>query len=302
MTNVADAMRTDPELADRVGRVVAMAGAIDVTGNAPNTVAEFNVWIDALAAREVADSVPVEFVPLDASNFTPVTPFFVDALGRNLDSPTARAIHALLVDNPQIENGTYYFWDPLAAALLVDPGLAIWEEDRLLITASLDAGAGWISRWDEGIPARFAVRADAARFERVFLRAITGRRVTGLRPRPDIDIRFDGRRCSTETRPHLEGDVVIRFTNRSSDAASVIVLALPGTTYQEVLHFVGPPGSTVAEPPDGVEQISLVRAGPHARTVARAAAPVGDGGVFCLIEASDGTARVWPAGPLRFER
>jgi inosine-uridine nucleoside N-ribohydrolase len=299
MTNVAEALRKDPEIGDRVGRVVSMAGAIDVAGNAPNTVAEFNVWIDALAAKEVADSVPVEFVPLDASNFAPVTPFFVDALGRHLDSPVARAIHALLVNNPQVETGTYYFWDPLAAALLVDPGLATWDEDRLLITASLDAGAGWISRWDGGIPARFAVRADAVHFEHVFLRTITGHPVTRLRPRPDVDVSFDGRGCRMGTRRLHAGDIVIRFTNRSADTASVIVLSFPGTTYGQVIRFVGPPGSTVAEPPAGVEEVSVLRAGPHQRMFGRAAVAAGDGGVFCLVESSEGTAKVWPAGRLR---
>ena len=301
LTNVAEALRRDPGVADRVGRVVSMAGAIDAPGNAPNGVAEFNVWIDALAAKEVAEAMPIELVPLDASNFAQVTPFFVDALGRNLESRAARTIHALLATNGQIDEGTYFFWDPLAAVLLVDPRMATWDEDRLLITASLDAGAGWISRWEEGIPARFAVRADAARFERVFLQAITGRRVTGLRPRPDVDVSFDGRRCSIETRRLRAGEIVIRFANRSPDPASVIELGLLGTTYREVLRFVGPPGSTVAEPPAGVEQLGLLRAGPHARTFARAAAPAGNGGVFCLVEASDGTAKVWPAGPIRFE-
>ena len=299
MTNVADALRTDPALPDRLGRVVAMAGAIDVPGNAPNTVAEFNVWIDALAAKEVADAVPVEFVPLDASNFVQITPFFVDTLGRNLDSPAARAIHALLVTNPQIDAGTYYFWDPLAAALLVDPGLATWDEDRLLITASLDAGAGWISRWDEGTRVRFAVRADPMRFERVFLRAITGHRVDGLRPRPDVTVTFDGTRGLTSIRRLLAGNIVIRFTNRSSDPASIVILAFPRTTYRRVLRSIGPPGSVVTERPTGIEQIALLSAGPGTRTLGRATVAAGGAGVFCVVDLGDGSARVWPAGPLR---
>jgi pyrimidine-specific ribonucleoside hydrolase len=301
LTNVAEALRADRGIADRVGRVVAMAGAIDVEGNAPNTVAEFNVWIDALAAKEVADSVPVEFVPLDASNFVQVTPFFVDALGRNLDSPAAHAIHALLVTNPQIDAGTYYFWDPLAAALLVEPGLATWDRDRLLITASLDAGAGWISRWDEGIPARFAVRADPVRFERVFLTTITGHRVEGLRPRPDVDISFDGQRCRTSVLRLPAGNIVIRFTNRSSDAASVILLAFPGTTYRRVLRFVGPPGSVVTKPPRGIEQLALLSAGPGIRAMGRATVPSGDAGAFCVVDLDDGSARVWPGASILIE-
>jgi len=103
---VAEAIRADPVLATQVPRVVAMAGAVETLGNAPNRVAEYNVWIDALAAKEVIEAMPVELVPLDASNFVHTNPFFVDALGRHLATPAARAIHALLVDNQPNEDAS----------------------------------------------------------------------------------------------------------------------------------------------------------------------------------------------------
>lgn len=40
---VAEALRADPGLASRVPAVVSMAGAIDVAGNTPGGVAEYNV-------------------------------------------------------------------------------------------------------------------------------------------------------------------------------------------------------------------------------------------------------------------
>ncbi|HET9250195.1 MAG TPA: hypothetical protein VFP13_09710, partial [Actinomycetota bacterium] len=95
------------------------------------------------------------------------------------------------------------------------------------------------------------------------------------------------------------GNVVIRFTNRSSDTASLVLLAFPGSTYRRVLRFVGPPGSVITEPPTGIEQIALLIAGPGTRTIGRAEVSAGDSGVFCVVDLGDGSARVWPAGPLR---
>jgi hypothetical protein len=148
---------------------------------------------------------------------------------------------------------------------------------------------------------RFAVRADPMRFERVFLRAITGHRVDGLRPRPDVTVTFDGTRGVTNVRRLPAGNIVIRFTNRSSEPASVIILAFPGTTYRRVLRFVGPPGSVVTKPPTGIEQLALLSAGPGTRTLGRATVTNGDAGVFCVVDLSDGSARVWPGGPVVIE-
>jgi pyrimidine-specific ribonucleoside hydrolase len=298
LTNVAQALRADPGLGDRVPRVVAMAGAVDASGNAPNAVAEYNVWIDALAAKEVVGSMPVELVPLDASNFVPATPFFVDTLGNHLGTPAARAIHAILSTNQQIETGTYYFWDPLAAGLVVEPDLATWETDRLLVTASLDAGAGWISRWDRGDETRFAVRADGLRFERMFLSTVTGERVRDVRPAPDLSVSFDGRRCRIDRDSLDAGGVIVAFRNTSRTQAMVIVGGLTGTTYRELLDLVGEPGSVVHGAPEGVVQIAWLTAAAGARTFAAAEADPGEAGVFCFLPAGD-AARVWPGGHIR---
>jgi pyrimidine-specific ribonucleoside hydrolase len=116
-TNVAAALREDPELATRVPAVVSMAGAVDVPGNAPGGVAEYNVWVDPLAAKEVLAAVPVTLVPLDATNAVPITSFFVDVLGRHLGTPAAEAVHDLIADDPFLVSGQYFFWDPLAAGI-----------------------------------------------------------------------------------------------------------------------------------------------------------------------------------------
>ena len=104
-TNVAEALRTDPGLASRVPAVVSMAGAIDVAGNTPNGVAEYNVWVDPLAAKEVIEGMPVTLVPLDATDDVPFTTFFVDALAEHAVSPEARAAHTIILANEPIFTG-----------------------------------------------------------------------------------------------------------------------------------------------------------------------------------------------------
>ncbi len=298
LTNVAGALRADPSLGDRVPRVVAMAGAVDVAGNAPNGVAEYNVWIDALAAKEVVESMSVELVPLDASNFVPATPFFIEVLAEHLGTPAARAVHSVLATNEQVETGTYFFWDPLAAVLVVEPGLATWRQERLLVTASLDSGAGWISRWDQGVETRYAVRADAIGFERAFISTVSGERVKAVRPTPDLTVTFDGRRCTIDVDTLPEGDVVIALENDSPRQIEVIVAGMLRTTYGEVLEVIGPPGSVVREAPPGIVQIALLDANPRSVASTRASSEPGDAGVFCLVPVEEGAARVWPGGPI----
>ncbi|MEN8235761.1 MAG: nucleoside hydrolase [Actinomycetota bacterium] len=75
-TNVAEALRLDPSMADRIAVVEIMGGAIAVSGNIasdwvgiPNEVAEWNIWVDPVAADEVfRSSIPLRLVPLDATN------------------------------------------------------------------------------------------------------------------------------------------------------------------------------------------------------------------------------------------
>ena len=81
LTNIADALRLDPTIVDNISVVQIMGGAISVPGNLPvlpdppfstNEVAEFNIWVDPLAAQEVFDAgsngLNIQLTPLDATN------------------------------------------------------------------------------------------------------------------------------------------------------------------------------------------------------------------------------------------
>lgn len=68
LTNIALLLASYPELGERIGRIVAMGGA--VTGGNVTPDAEFNIWSDPEAARRVLveEDVPVTLVPIDLTH------------------------------------------------------------------------------------------------------------------------------------------------------------------------------------------------------------------------------------------
>ncbi len=75
-TNLAQALRLDPGIQDNIASVYIMGGAVYVPGNiqgllpeSENLVAEWNIYADPLAAKEIFESgLHLFLVPLDATN------------------------------------------------------------------------------------------------------------------------------------------------------------------------------------------------------------------------------------------
>jgi inosine-uridine nucleoside N-ribohydrolase len=75
-TNLAEALRRQPRVAGRIRSVVIMGGSMYAPGNIEsdwpsihNRLAEWNIWADPVAAREVfASGLPLHLVPLDATS------------------------------------------------------------------------------------------------------------------------------------------------------------------------------------------------------------------------------------------
>jgi pyrimidine-specific ribonucleoside hydrolase len=124
LTNVALALREDPDLVEDLAGVTIMGGAIDVPGNViRNAVAEFNVWVDPVAAREVLGAaVPVTLVALDATNDATVTGFFAAALADHHVTPEADAVRRCS-GQPFLLSGLYCFWILSASILISRPRL-----------------------------------------------------------------------------------------------------------------------------------------------------------------------------------
>jgi pyrimidine-specific ribonucleoside hydrolase len=149
LTNLADALIGTPELAEQIGSVYVMGGAIDAPGNvagsdpeAPdNEAAEWNAFVDPQALATVLDRLPIRLVSLDGTNQVPVT----ERLGRHvaaaIESSDAIAIDLageLAAANPFMSSGDYYLWDPLAA--MVAAGYPVGTFSSVLLSVDVDEG------------------------------------------------------------------------------------------------------------------------------------------------------------------
>lgn len=128
LTNVAKAVRKDKKVLSRYESVTCMGGAVETYGNV-NRVSEFNFWVDPEAAGKVLENAPENFrlVPINACRKVTVS---LNEINRIFDEPLTRRIL-----NPYIqyyENQTVYdgavMYDPLAAAISVNPEMAGYEE------------------------------------------------------------------------------------------------------------------------------------------------------------------------------
>jgi len=147
LTNLALALRLDADALRRIGRVVMMGGAVDVPGNTA-TDAEFNIYVDPEAAREVFDAgLRVDLVPLDATRQR---------------GPLAARIEAFTEHSFRLW-GYMHLHDPLAVGLAVDESLARWQPARIAV------GEGGQTRRAAGAPnCRVAQVIDADRFLALF--------------------------------------------------------------------------------------------------------------------------------------
>ena len=135
LTNLALALRLDTDALRRTGRVVMMAGAVDVPGNVTPD-AEFNAYVDPDATREVFDAgLRVDLVPLDATRQTRINGDQLHAALARRPGPLADRIEACTAQTFRLW-GYMHLHDPLAVGLAVDASLAQWQPARIAVGES----------------------------------------------------------------------------------------------------------------------------------------------------------------------
>jgi inosine-uridine nucleoside N-ribohydrolase len=171
LTNLAEALQNTPELKDKIEMIYIMGGAVDVPGNVGNSSAEWNIYVDPHAASLVFQSgVPINLIPLDATNQVPVTNDFFKLLKNDHGTPEATFVFDVLTKNKGfIQSGGYYFWDPLAAAILTENSLTTFETKTLIVIEEEGNDSGRTQSSASGASIRVAVNADGKRFEQLFL-------------------------------------------------------------------------------------------------------------------------------------
>jgi inosine-uridine nucleoside N-ribohydrolase len=167
---------------DSLQRITIMGGAVNVPGNVRassdtgNDLAEWNIYADPHAAGVVLESgAPITLVPLDATQSVPITTGFQKTLRRDRETPAAEFVYRVLAQKASdIQSGGYYFWDPLAAAVVTEERLATFQEMFLTVVEEEGPQSGRTLVSTAGNPVRVANGADAARFERLFLETLNG--------------------------------------------------------------------------------------------------------------------------------
>jgi inosine-uridine nucleoside N-ribohydrolase len=139
LTNVATALRLEPRLAGRLAGIALMGGSAGIGNVTP--VAEFNIWVDAEAAKIVFESgVPITMCGLNLTHQATVGEVELARL-RGIPNPVAQAVAGLLGfyrDSTLRGFGrpVAYLHDPCAIATLIDETLFEFEEMRVDVETS----------------------------------------------------------------------------------------------------------------------------------------------------------------------
>lgn len=251
LTNVAEALRQDSGLLDKVEMMYLMGGAVEAGGNVlyGNAAAEFNIWADPVAAVEVlATDVPITLVPLDATNDLPVTPYLYDAVDAHRDASLISAFMADYLDVSPLLGGIYH-WDELAAVAATDESV-VTIEDRLISITTGPEGEEGVTQVDPGgRPVRVAVAADRGRFEAHFYKAIVDAADPGVPAwAPDAVVSWDGADCSYTGPDPLPDEFYLQIDNESDRFVAFLTGAYDaGTTAADFFAALEDPSGAVPD-------------------------------------------------------
>ena len=178
LTNIAQALRIDPSIADNISVLQTMGGAVFVPGNlgvvpeppySTNDVAEFNIWLDPLAAEEVFNAgesgLNIKMMPLDG---TDKIQFTRDDYQAWLETGTPEStVAAEFLDFSLVVVGNDInpnpLWDMVAAVNLSEPNFS--TEVPLHIEVDVDSPPGETQGQTvavEGLPPNASVSLNAS--------------------------------------------------------------------------------------------------------------------------------------------
>lgn len=126
LTNLADAIKKEPEAIKKIGKIVTMGGALTVPGNI-TPFGEANIIADAAAAKFVLESdIPMMIVGLDVTLKTMITGADIKSWGSvgNTASKTLVALTTYYYSNEYDDKevgGALH--DPLAVEAAINPGI-----------------------------------------------------------------------------------------------------------------------------------------------------------------------------------
>lgn len=185
LTNIASAILADPELPEKVDKLVIMGGAFNLTpyglGNA-NAVAEFNIWHDPEAAKIVFNSgLPIVAAGLDTTTH-PDYRMSVDMFNKIKAKKDRRSKLVVDLCRSLVEkfNG-FSLHDPQAIAYVVDPTLFRTEKYKVDLEVHGELTRGmtvverrYYRRVKEEANTDIIVEVEADRFLKLIMDRVTG--------------------------------------------------------------------------------------------------------------------------------
>jgi purine nucleosidase len=164
LTNIALALRRAPDIAPRIRRIVLMGGGFFEGGNV-TPAAEFNLYVDPQAAREVfASGVPITMAPLDVTHEALTTAKRIAAI-RALPNRVGAVVAAWMEFFERYDEEKYGqdggpLHDPCVIAFLLAPDLFTSRDCNVRIEtqSELTRGMSVIDWWGvTGLPANAQV-------------------------------------------------------------------------------------------------------------------------------------------------
>ncbi len=180
MTNLAMAVRLDPQFVDLVQELVFMGGSLNPQSRDPEWASdprhEFNFWFDPEAAHIVLSAkwAKITCTPVDISIKTHFTPAMADEIAK---SGTPLGLYLRRFYSHDVD----YMWDELAAAAWLDPGV-ITREEQFYMDVNIEHGANYgdTLTWTEGDKPESAgssvhvqMDLDAERFYSLFVKLMS---------------------------------------------------------------------------------------------------------------------------------
>jgi inosine-uridine nucleoside N-ribohydrolase len=200
LTNVATALRSDPDLAGMIRSIVLMGGSLSGGNITPS--AEFNFYVDPEAARIVFDAgVPLTMVGLDVTRQVLLTDEHINALGAGKNPSSQAAARIMRATMERMHKGrdvtVVAMHDPLTVANMIDPKILTLRDYYVEVETSGELSAGETVGYSysparksaplatAGVPpaasvaafrpnAKVAVAVDPDRFFRLLLQRLAG--------------------------------------------------------------------------------------------------------------------------------
>ena len=174
LTNLALGLQYDLEGMRKLKEVAIMGGAVRTKGNITPD-AEFNVFVDPLAAKMVFESgLPITLVPLDVTHQVTLTPQVIEERVNPIQNSFSQFVieaigYDLTAHRFQRGSELIYLHDPLAVGVVIDSDLV--RKERLSIDVEIQKGQhfGQISETSDDPKIDVCLEVDAKGFLELFL-------------------------------------------------------------------------------------------------------------------------------------